>query len=210
MFTGIIEAVSTVSKLESGPERTRIVIDGPSFATELALGDSVAVNGVCLTVCELANGSLAFDAVRETLDRSALSDLAPGSRVNLERALRADGRLDGHIVQGHIDGVGRVERLERAGEDVQLFIDCDPELAQLLVEKGSVAIEGVSLTVVGVDPDGFDVVLIPYTLRETTLGDLQPGGRVNLEADVLGKYILRYLERVVKPGAERFTRERAS
>jgi riboflavin synthase len=124
--------------------------------------------------------------------------------VNLERALRADARLDGHIVQGHVDGTGRVRELRRAGDDVRLFVACDPGFAELLVEKGSVAIDGVSLTVVGVAADGFDVALIPHTLAVTTLGRLAPGALVNLEADVLGKYVKRYLERVLpRAGAGR-------
>jgi riboflavin synthase len=119
--------------------------------------------------------------------------------VTLERPLRADGRLDGHVVQGHVDATGRVRGLDRRGEDVRLAIDCEPEFAKLLVPKGSIAIDGVSLTLVQVGDAGFDVALIPHTLRETTLGERHPGERVNLEADVLGKYVLRYLERVYGP-----------
>jgi riboflavin synthase len=119
--------------------------------------------------------------------------------VNLERAMRADGRLDGHIVQGHVDGTGRVERLERDGDDVRLYVACEREITDNLVEKGSVAIDGVSLTVVGVSDTGFDVALIPHTLEATNLGECKPGDRVNLEADVLGKYVKRYLDRVL-PG----------
>ena len=124
-----------------------------------------------------------------------------GSAVNLERAMRADARLDGHIVQGHVDGTGRVRELRRAGDDVRLFVDCEAAFADLLVEKGSVAIDGVSLTVVGVEREGFDVALIPHTLEVTTLGRLTPGATVNLEADVLGKYVKRYLERVLPAAA---------
>ena len=147
------------------------------------------MNGACLTVAEIEEGRVAFDAVRETLERTALAGLREGARVNLERAMRADARLDGHIVQGHVDGTGRVRELRRRGDDVQLFVDCDEEFAGWLVEKGSVAIEGVSLTVVGVESRGFDVALIPHTLAVTTLGELAPGTPVNLEADVLGKYV---------------------
>jgi riboflavin synthase len=135
--------------------------------------------------------------VCETLARTALGSLRPGSRVNLERALRADARLDGHIVQGHVDETGSVRELRRRGEDVQLLIGCSGDFADCLVEKGSVAIDGVSLTVVGVEADGFGVALIPHTLAVTTLGHLRGGERVNLEADVLGKYVKRYLERVL-------------
>jgi len=173
------------------------VLAAPALAAEVRLGDSVAVNGCCLTVTEAARGRLAFDAVRETLDRTALGALRPGARVNLERALRADARLDGHIVQGHVDTTGRIRSLERSGEDVRLAIDCSAAFAELLVPKGSVAIDGVALTLVNVVSEGFDVALIPHTLRETNLGDRKPGERVNLEADVLGKYVLRYLERLL-------------
>jgi len=155
------------------------------------------VNGGCLTVVAAQDGLLTFEAVRETLEHTALGSLRAGSRVNLERALRADARLDGHIVQGHVDETGRVRELRRRGEDVQLFVDCSSAFADWLVPKGSVAIEGVALTVVGVGDDGFDVALIPHTLATTTLGDLRGGERVNLEAGVLGKYLKRYLERVL-------------
>ena len=140
-------------------------------------------------------------SIAETLARTALGDLEVGSRVNLERAMRADARLDGHIVQGHVDATGRVRRLERRGEDVRLFVECGKAFAELVVEKGSVAIDGVSLTVVGVEAEAFDVALIPHTLAVTTLGALRPGALVNLEADVLGKYVKRYLARTAGAAA---------
>jgi len=161
------------------------------------LGDSVAVNGGCLTVTSIRDGRLSFEAVRETMERTSLGDLKVGSRVNLERAMRAGDRLDGHIVQGHVDGVGTVRQMVREGNDVRLQIDCDPELADCVVEKGSIAVDGVSLTVAALSPSGFEVALIPHTLEVTTLCDRQPHDRVNLEADVLGKYVKRYLERML-------------
>ncbi|HEY5656822.1 MAG TPA: riboflavin synthase [Myxococcota bacterium] len=203
MFTGIIETVGTVAGIEPAGELTRLAIDAPEIAHGVRVGDSVAVNGGCLTVTREDAGCLHFDVVRETMLRTALGDLALGSRVNLERALRADGRLDGHIVQGHVDGTGRVEKLERDGDDVRLYVACEREIADNLVAKGSVAVEGVSLTVVGVSDTGFDVALIPHTLEATNLGDRRPGDRVNLEADVLGKYVKRYLERVLPREATR-------
>lgn len=199
MFTGIVEEVGVVRTLRRAGSGLELEIEAPLAAAGTRVGDSVAVNGVCLTVTRAEGDRLAFEAVAETLARSALGALAEGAGVNLERAMRADGRLDGHIVQGHVDGVGRVRELRRAGEDVRLFVDCEPAFAELLVEKGSVAIDGVSLTVVGVEPAGFDVALIPHTLAVTTLGRLAPGAPLNLEADVLGKYVKRYLERVL-PG----------
>jgi riboflavin synthase len=206
MFTGIIEVLGTVASIESAGELTRLAIDAPEIARDVRVGESVAINGCCLTVIAEQAGSLHFDVVRETVLRTSLGDLAVGSRVNLERAMRADGRLDGHIVQGHIDGTGRVERLERDGDDVRLYVACEREVTDNLVEKGSVAIDGVSLTVVGVSETGFDVALIPHTLEVTNLGGYKPGDRVNLEADVLGKYVKRYLDRVlpgIGPGPER-------
>jgi len=197
MFTGIVEAVGDVALVLARGETTRLSIQAPEIATGARVGDSVSVNGGCLTVVAAQDGVLSFDAVRETLDRTALGELRAGSRVNLERALRADARLDGHIVQGHVDETGRVRELRRRGEDVQLFVACSRAFADWLVPKGSVAIQGVSLTVVGVEGDGFDVALIPHTLTSTTLGSLREGDRVNLEADVLGKYVKRYLERVL-------------
>ena len=196
MFTGIIEAVGVVASMKPLEGRTRIVVEAPEVTEGVSPGDSITVNGACLTVTEHSAERLAFDAVRESLERTALGRLRQGSRVNLERAMRADARLDGHIVQGHVDGVGRMRELRRRADDVQLFVDCEDGFADWLVEKGSVAIDGVSLTVVGVESGGFDVVLIPHTLAVTTLGELEPGTSVNLEADVLGKYVKRYMDRI--------------
>ncbi len=195
MFTGIIEEVGLVEGATVDSKLVRLRVAASRSAEGAGLGDSIAVNGVCLTVTRSEARQLWFDAVRETLDCSALGDLAEGARVNLERALPANGRLDGHIVQGHVDGVGTVTALEKQGDDVRLLVACAPSLAELLVDKGSVAIDGVSLTVVTARSDGFDVVLIPHTLAETTLGELEPGRRVNLEADILGKYVKSFLDR---------------
>lgn len=196
MFTGIVEAVAEVVALEPRGPGARLVVAAPAIAGETRLGDSVAVNGCCLTVADCSGGRLVFDAVRETLERTALGALRPGARVNLERALRADGRLDGHIVQGHVDETGRVRALRREANDTRLSIAASPAFTDWLVEKGSVAVDGVALTVVGLAREGFDVALIPHTLAVTTLGALAPGQAVNLEADVLGKYVRRYLARV--------------
>ena len=196
MFTGIVEAVGVVSRIEGRGDLTRLTIEAAPIVEGVGIGDSVAVNGGCLTVTAIDGRLLGFDAIRETLDRTSMGGLAVGSRVNLERAMRASDRLDGHIVQGHVDGVGCVRELTRDGEDVRLVIDCGPEIVDFLVEKGSVAIDGVSLTVVGVSESGFDVALIPHTLDVTTLSDRDPGDYVNLEPDVLGKYVKRYLDRI--------------
>lgn len=199
MFTGIVEAVGEVVSLTRRGESTRIAIRAPGLAREVKLGESVAVNGCCLTIAEPHAAELRFDAIRETLEKTALGDLAPGARVNLERAMAASARFDGHIVQGHVDEAGRVRELRKRGEDVQLFVETSRAFAELCVPKGSVTVQGVSLTLVGVADGGFDVALIPHTLAVTTLGALRPGDRVNLEADVLGKYVRKYLERIA-PG----------
>jgi riboflavin synthase len=201
VFTGIVEAVGSVRALRRRGDNAELVIEAPALVAGTRVGDSIAVNGACLTVTEVEERALHFEAVAETLERSALGALSEGGAVNLERALRADGRLDGHIVQGHVDGTGRVRELRRQGGDVRLFVDCEPSFAELLVEKGSVTIDGVSLTVVGVGPAGFDVALIPHTLAVTTLGRRSVGDAVNLEADVLGKYVKRYLERMLPDAA---------
>jgi len=197
MFTGIIEIVGIIEGVEPGDDLTRLVVDAKPIVDGVEIGDSVAVNGGCLTVTSIRDGRLSFEAVRETMERTSLGDLKVGSRVNLERAMRAGDRLDGHIVQGHVDGVGTVRQMVREGNDVRLQIDCDPDLADCVVEKGSIAIDGVSLTVAALSPSGFEVALIPHTLEVTTLCDRQPHDRVNLEADVLGKYVKRYLERML-------------
>lgn len=202
MFTGIIEAVGRVRAIERlGDDLFRLVVDAPEVTDGVRVGDSIATGGVCLTATAVSPEGFTFEAVRETLDKTSLGRLAAGSRVNLERAMRADGRLDGHIVQGHVDGTGRVRELRRTGDDVRLVVECGDEVLDFLVEKGSVAIDGVSLTVVGVESAGserrgcFDVALIPHTLAVTTLGECEAGDPVNLEADVLGKYVKRYLDR---------------
>ncbi len=197
MFTGIVETVGVIEAVELGDDLTRILVDAEPIGNGVEPGDSVSVNGGCLTVTSIRNGCLAFEVIRETMERTSLKDLKVGARVNLERAMRAGDRLDGHIVQGHVDGVGTVLRMIKNGNDVRLQIDCDPELADCVVEKGSIAVDGVSLTVAALLPSGFEVALIPHTLKVTTLCDRQPHDRVNLEVDVLGKYVKRYLERLL-------------
>jgi riboflavin synthase len=197
MFTGIIETIGIIEEIEPGDDLTRLVVDATPIVDGVELGDSVAVNGGCLTVTLIRGGHLSFDAIPETMERTALGDLKVGARVNLERAMRAGDRLDGHIVQGHVDGVGTVRQVIQDGNDVRLQIDCEPALADCVVEKGSIAIDGVSLTVAALLPSGFEVALIPHTLEATTLSDRQTHDRVNLEVDVLGKYVKRYLERML-------------
>ena len=195
VFTGIVRERGRVATVEGGVEGVRLVVEAPTTSAQAALGDSIAVSGVCLTVVAADNGTLAFDAVPETLRRSSLADLGPGDSVNLEPALRAGEPLSGHYVQGHVDGVGRVRSVTPEGDALRLWIDPPGDVLRYLVEKGSVAVEGVSLTVAELDERGFAIALVPYTLAETTLGVLPPGAVVNLEVDVLAKYV----ERLVAP-----------
>ncbi len=195
VFTGLIREVGRVAAVDGDADGVRLTIDAPETARNARLGDSVALSGVCLTVVECGDGRLAFDAVPETLARSSLQTLEPGSRVNVEPALRAGEPLGGHYVQGHVDGVGEIRSVEPEGDGRRIWVDAPPELMRYVVEKGSVAVEGTSLTIAALDDHGFAVALIPHTLGETTLGDLEPGDRVNLEADVLAKYVERLLAR---------------
>ncbi len=197
MFTGIIEVMGEVVSIEQDGELTHFRVRAPEICEGLQVSDSVANNGVCLTVTGVEDGVMGFDAIAETMAKTALGDLTKGDRINLERAMGADGRFGGHIVQGHVDGTGRVREFRHEGEDVRLYIETPAEFAAQLVPKGSVTIQGVSLTVVDLVEDGFDVALIPVTLRDTTLGILEVGDRVNLEADVIGKYVQQYLARML-------------
>lgn len=188
MFTGLVEALATVERLEVEGDGRALVLVLP-FAGELALGDSVALNGACLTVVAHDARTARFQAGPETLRRTNLGELRPGDRVNVERALRVGDRLGGHLVQGHIDGVGRIRDRVRQGEWETVWFTCPPDLAQQMVPKGSVAVDGVSLTLVEVTDDAFSVALIPHTLAHTTLGSKRPGATVNLETDILAKYV---------------------
>ena len=195
MFTGIVRELGRVTAVEGGEDGVRLVVAAPATAGEAAVGDSVSVNGVCLTVTAATNGNLAFDAVPETLRRSSLGRLAPGHEVNLEPALRAGEPLGGHYVQGHVDGVGTVRRSDPEGDGRRIWIEVPNELRRYLIEKGSVAVEGVSLTVAELDDQGFAVALVPHTLAVTTLGARGPGDVVNIEVDVLAKYVERLVAR---------------
>lgn len=194
MFTGLVEALGTVRRVETAGAARDLVIAEATLAAELALGDSVAVNGCCLTVVALDAETFRFQAGPETLRRTNLGELQPGDRVNLERALRLSDRLGGHIVQGHIDGTGSVLERHREGDWEMVWFRCPVELTRQMVSKGSVAVDGVSLTVVDVGGDRFSVALIPHTLSHTTLGFRPPGATVNLETDLLAKYVQKALE----------------
>lgn len=196
MFTGIVEGLATIAKLDATEKGAALLLDVGELASGVRIGDSVALDGCCLTVTVCAPGQLGFQAVAETLALSSLGKKRVGDRLNVERALPAEGRLDGHIVQGHVDGTGTVRSLDRDADDVRLVIGCGEAVGDLLVPKGSIAIDGVSLTVVEPTRTQFSVALIPHTLEVTTLGERVPGDAVNLEADVLGKYVRHYLQRM--------------
>ena len=183
MFTGIVRERGKVASFDGG----RLVVEsrlGPD------VGDSISVDGVCLTVSEAQNGSLAFDVMPETLSRAKPFR----TEVNLEPALRVGDSMGGHVVQGHVDGIGRVRSVEREGDSRRVWFDAPPEVLRYCIVKGSVAVEGVALTVTALDDAGFEVALVRHTLAETTLGGLEPGDEVNLEADVLAKYVERLLD----------------
>jgi len=197
MFTGLVEATGTVAAIEQVGEDARLSVSTP-LAAELADGDSIAVNGVCLTAREATPSSFSADVMAETLRRSSLGPLGAGDEVNLELPVRAGGRLGGHVVQGHVDGVGTVATTTDEGFARVVRVAAAEDLLRYIVEKGSIAIDGVSLTVSAVDDEAFEVSLIPETLERTTLGGFEPGRSVNLEVDVLAKYVEKLVNRTVE------------
>ena len=196
MFTGIVEEVGHVVAIEVEGERARLHVGCEEVRADAAVGDSIAVAGCCLTVTSLPGDGFTADLMAETLRATALGDLASGDPVNLERAMRPDGRFGGHLVQGHVDAVGEIVARDEQPGTVFLSVDAPDEVARYLVPKGSVTVDGTSLTVVDVDADAFRVGLIPHTLEVTTFGVRRPGDRVNLEVDVVAKYV----ERLVRGG----------
>ena len=193
MFTGIVEELGTVAGIRRGTCSAVLQIRARTVLEDLKIGDSVAVNGVCLTVVEFFPGGFGADVMHETLDRSTLGSQKPGSRVNLERAMAADGRFGGHIVAGHVDGRGTVRKIERDDNALWYTIGAGRDILRYVVEKGSIAIDGISLTVAKVSEESFQVSVIPHTARKTVLQDRKPGDQVNLETDVIGKYVERFL-----------------
>lgn len=193
MFTGLVESMGTVRSLQTEGEGRRLTIDAALFGNDISLGESIAINGVCLTVVETNPGVASFQLAPETLRKSNLGSLMAGSQVNLERALRLGDRLGGHWVQGHVDGVSAMLRREPDGDWERFIFHLSPSLTRYLVAKGSITVNGVSLTVVDTNADSFSVALIPHTLTITNLGMLKPGDPVNLEVDILAKYVERLL-----------------
>lgn len=198
MFTGIVEELGTIRAVRRGAASAVLSIGAAEVLSDLKIGDSVAVNGVCLTVTSLDDGGFTADVMHETLNRSSLGALIPGSRVNLERAMPANGRFGGHIVSGHIDGTGKVASVRPDDNALWYTISAAPELLRYIVEKGSVTIDGISLTVAAVDEVSFSVSLIPHTAAVTTLGKKRAGDTVNLETDIIGKYV----EKLLRPAPE--------
>lgn len=198
MFTGIIEEIGSVAAVEHGPKSARLVINASRVLEHTKIGDSIAVNGVCLTVTSMTENRFTADVMAETLRRSSLGRLKRGSLVNLERAMAADGRFGGHIVSGHIDGTGTVSSLSREDNAVWVTISADALLLRYIVEKGSISIDGISLTVAYVDDSCFKVSIIPHTASETTLLQKKQGDIVNLECDIVGKYV----EKLMQPAPE--------
>jgi len=192
MFTGIIEAVGTVKSIEKKGLFGRIVVESGLDMTGIKVGDSIAVNGSCLTVTELLSGAFAADISSETFKVTTLGDLTTGSRVNLEPALTLSRPLGGHMVSGHVDGVGTIRKRLDKGSSATLEVSCPAPLMGQIVKKGSVAVDGISLTVAELKADGFTVAIIPHTLAKTTLPDKKEGSRVNIETDVIGKYVEKY------------------
>jgi riboflavin synthase len=193
MFTGLIREIGRVGGIERSEDGARLAIEA-ELATELAAGDSVAVSGVCLTATELRSGGFAADVMNQTLDLTSLGALEPGGRVNLEPALRASDRLGGHIVQGHVDATVPVREVREDGFARRVAVDLPDELSRYVIEHGSIALDGVSLTVARLEGALVEVSLIPETLERTTLGELEPGARVNVEVDELARYAERLLQ----------------
>ena len=193
MFTGIVREVGRVVSADGGESGRTLVVEAPETAASTAAGDSVSIGGVCLTAESVDAGRIRFHAVTETLRRTSLGRLAAGGEVNVEPALRAGEPLGGHVVQGHVDGLGRISSVEWEGDGLRVVVEASPEILRYCVEKGSITVDGVSLTVAELLEDAFAVALVPHTLSATTLRDLAPGQAVNLEVDVLAKYVERLL-----------------
>ena len=193
MFTGIIEELGRISDIKKGMKSYRLVISANKVLENTEIGDSIAVNGICLTVTDLNKSCFSADVMAETVRRTALADIKQGSIVNLERAMSANGRFGGHIVSGHIDGTGIISSLEREDNAIWVTVSADESILKYIVEKGSVAIDGISLTVAYVDSKCFKVSIIPHTQDKTTLTMKKSGDRVNLECDIIGKYVEKML-----------------
>lgn len=195
MFTGIIEEIGEVFQIQQGAKSLKIKIKASKVLEDVSVGDSIAVNGICLTVCEFNDNTFSADVMAETIRKSSMSGLKMGSRVNLERAMSANGRFGGHIVSGHIDGIGKIENIKPEDNAIWFTISTTKDLSKYIVKKGSIAIDGISLTVTDVKGDVFKVSIIPHTAKETILSIKKSGDVVNLECDIVGKYIEKLINR---------------
>lgn len=193
MFTGIIEEIGTISAIHRNPLEAKLTISAEKIFSDLKIGDSVAVNGVCLTASDISDNNFTADVMNETFNRSSLSELKSGSPVNLERAMTANGRFGGHIVAGHVDGIGIITNIKKDDNAIWYTISAENCIMKYIIEKGSVAIDGISLTIAQVSKDSFSVSVIPHTARETILSHKKAGDKVNLENDLVGKYVEKLL-----------------
>ena len=208
MFTGIVEEMGNVKKIRHGPYSAVIEIQAKTILEDAKVGDSIAVNGICLTITTLSGNSFTADIMHETLNRSAFASLKTGSHVNLERAMQADGRFGGHMVAGHIDGIGKIVHVQKDDNAVWFTIQAKSEILQYVVQKGSIAVDGISLTVAKAEKDKFLVSVIPHTVSMTVLGERKEGDIVNLETDIVGKYIEKLLSASFHTsGSSNITRE---
>jgi len=193
MFTGIVEGLGKVVRMQSSGDAAQLVVDLGPIAGGVSPGDSVALDGACLTAANISGKTITFDVSRETLSRTAIGHLRPGAQVNLERALRAGDRLGGHFVLGHVDGVGAIAAITPSSGQVTLKLAASPEIIARLVPKGSIAVSGISLTIAAITADSFSIAIIPHTMKNTNLPARSPGDKVNLELDIIGKYVERLL-----------------
>ena len=207
MFTGLVETICTVKSVRSGADSTVLAVDLGELAAECRAGDSISVSGVCLTIAGIDGATVSFDVGAETLAKSTLGRLRSSSQVNIERAMKATDRFGGHFVQGHVDGTATVAAIDKHGKYADITFSADAELLENMVAKGSVAVDGVSLTIANIDQNGFTIAIIPETLKRTTLSTARTGDRVNIETDMIVKTIKRQLENIL-PKTEPLTTER--
>jgi riboflavin synthase len=203
MFTGIIEEIGTIAGIRRTGPMFEVAIHAERILKDVILGDSISINGVCLTVTSFTTGKFTVDVMPETVKATNISKLKPGSKVNLERAMAAGGRFGGHFVSGHVDGIGTIVRKERQENAVYYEIEVNKELASGMILKGSVTVDGTSLTIFGVTETSFTISLIPHTMEETIIGQKQVGDMVNIESDMIGKYVGHYLRQTTKPNPNR-------
>lgn len=207
MFTGIVEEMGRIVKVERGISSIKLTIEGKRVLERISLGDSIAVNGVCLTVTRFNDRQFTADVMPETLRRTNLKDARPGDRVNLERALTPSSFIGGHLVSGHIDGTGSIGDIKKEDNAIWLKVEAPHEIMEYIIPKGSIAVDGASLTVARVDKEAFWVSLIPHSAAVTTLGFKKPGDRVNIECDMIGKYVKKFVDRAVRQPGRSLTRE---